>query len=221
MQHDLRVSTSELLACFFAESEKQFRFLEEKHGYVYLSGLAEYKNNYKIIVPYKHKNVEEPFLAVTRYEKNERAIELCYGHENYVIDMFIYIDYATRLSMRDLMTAMRSDFRFEEKPVWLKEPDLIKTALGHYSRALEKHAEKLVPPGLKLVDRALTIRGKLVEQTIREYHKKAQDDASVKAAQAFMKKDYKSVIEILSPFADALDAADLKKLKIAYKKLIE
>jgi len=77
MDQIISANAHDLLTCFFDECENRFRFLEEKHGYLCFSGMAEYKNNYKIIRPYKQNALQEgqPFFATTRYEKHNRTVE--------------------------------------------------------------------------------------------------------------------------------------------------
>jgi len=209
------MSSAELLTCFFQQCEKRFRFLELSHGHSYLSGMAEYRNNYKIIVPYRGTHQAEPFIAVTRYEKDGHAVEVVYGHENFTLDVFIYTDPSTRLSLKDLIIAKRSNFQFEVAENWISKPDVIEGTLDFYADTMQANAKSFLPPNAKLVERALTIRGKLLEQAIRAHYEKALEEAKTRAAEAFLRKDYQMVIDLLAPFADALDGASAKKLKRA------
>lgn len=219
MNHVVRASSRDLLACFFEECEKQFRFLERQHGFLYLSGLAEYRKNYKVITPYLNGPVKEPFLALTRYEKGERAVEILYGEDNFTIEIFMYLDAITRLSLKDLMLAMRIDSVFAKPLVWMTEIGMLRESLEVFAKALQQNDRKFLNPSEKLIDRALTMRGKLTEQTIRAHYEVAKNEASEKAAQAFVRKNYGVVVEILEPFIKDLGAADLKKLKRAQEKL--
>ncbi|MGH1399413.1 MAG: hypothetical protein ACRBCT_09385 [Alphaproteobacteria bacterium] len=213
------MSSKELLTCFFQESEKQFRFLELEHGYRYLSGMVEYRNNYKIIAPFRNRSYDEPFLATTRYEFEEHALEILYGDENYHLEMFIYTDSFTRLSLQDILLARRKDGSLGAEENWLTKPEVIVDTLAVLAAHIREHATHLLPPNEKLVDRALTIRGKMIEQGIRAHYEKALKEAGTRAAAAFMRKDYQGVIDVLAPFVDDLSAADLKKLKLARRKL--
>lgn len=214
-------NSHDLLTCFFEECENQFRFLEEKHGYLYLSGLAEYKNNYKIIKPYTGKadiKHAPSFLATTRYEKHDHAVEISYGDKNYAIEAFIYPDAMTRLSLRDIMLALRSDFAKPKNLSYLTETTQLFEALDWFARLLKEHP-KILNPSEKLIDRTLTMHSKLTEQGIRAHFQSLLKAATVRAAEAFLKKSYEQVIEILLPFESYLSPSDLKKLKIARSKL--
>ncbi len=219
MNHVVRASSRDLLSCFFEECEKQFRFLERQHGFLYLSGLAEYKKNYKIIVPYLNAPVKEPFLALTRYEKDDQAIEILYGADNFTIEIFLYLDAITRLSLKDLMLAMRIDTVFSKPLVWMTEVGMLRESLEVFAKALQQYNKKFLNPSEKLIDRALTMRGKLTEQAVRAHYEVAKNEASAKAAQAYVRKNYPLVVEVLTPFVKDLGPADLKKLKRAQEKL--
>lgn len=219
MKQQLRTSSDDLLACFFSECEKRFRFLEQHHGYLYLSGLATYKNNYKIIVPYKGTQAPEPFLAVTRYEKNAQAIELIYGDQDYILEVFLYVDPITRISLKDLMAAHRTPFAMPHKMAWVTQSASINELLEALSALMRGNLETILNPNAKLVERALTMRSKLTEQAVRENYKKLLDDASIRAAQAYTQKDFALVLEILMPFKKDLSKADLKKLRLAQENI--
>lgn len=220
MKQKLRANPQDLLTCFFSECERQFRFLELRHGYSYLSGLATYKNNYKIIIPYNNTTVPEPFLAVTRYERDNLAFEFLYGYEDFVIEVNLYINNITRLSLKDLMDASRVPYVFEKSLSWVTYEGYIEEALGKFAAAIRENEKKFLSPSDKLIERALTMRGKLMEQAVREQYKTALHEASVRAAQAYMRKDYALVVEILQPFERDLSKADLKKLKLAREALV-
>ena len=99
MNQTVQTGSHELLSCFFEECERQFRFLEEEHGFTYISGLLEYKKHCKLIKPYNGKtgDLPEPFFAVTRYELDKRAIEIFYGDHNYALEVYVYPDLMQRL----------------------------------------------------------------------------------------------------------------------------
>ena len=219
MKQDLRVPSRDLLTCFFKECEKQFRFLEENHGYTYLSGLTEYRQNYKIIVPYNTQKVEEPFLGLTRYEKGDHAVEILYGDDDYILEMFIYINATMRFNLYDLMLAARRDVLFEQNPSWVTQDTRIHDLVRHFAKSMRADSALFLTPSDRLVNRALTMRSKIMEQSIRAHLKKSVETATHKAAQAFVQKDFKQVIEILEPFQEHLGSADIKKLKLAKQQL--
>ncbi len=181
--------------------------------------MAEYRDNYKIILPFKNRHYDDPFLATTRYEFEQHAVEVLYGDENHHLEMFIYTDSFTRLSLQDLIHARRAGTDFTIEQNWLTCPKAITKTLSTFASYTREHAPHLLPPNEKLINRALTIRGKMIEQSIRAHYEKALKEAGERAAAAFMRKDYQTVIDILAPFVDDLPAADIKKLKLARSKL--
>jgi len=220
MDQIISANAHDLLTCFFDECENRFRFLEEKHGYLCFSGMAEYKNNYKIIRPYKQNALQEgqPFFATTRYEKHNRTVEILYGDKNLVLEAYIYPDAQTRLSLRDIIMAARSSVTKPASLSYLSEPQNISEAVEWFSTLLQKHP-KILEPSAKLVDRAITISSKLTEESIRAHFTDMIKEASVFAAKAFLEKNYNYVIALLTPFEGYLTISDLKKLKIARAKL--
>ena len=208
-----------LLTCFFEECESQFRFLEEEHGYLYFSGLMEYKGNYKLIKPYNEEieNPEKPFYAVTRYERNNQAIEVFYGDQNYILEIFVYPDAIQRFSIRDLISAARGDMTRNKAATYLTEARNIADSLKWFSNAMRDNP-KVLQPSERLVERASVMRDTLLEQGVRSHLDKLIKNASQRAAEAFAKKDFSQVIDILTPFEDYLSSADNKKLRIAREK---
>jgi len=212
-------NSHDLLTCFFEECESQFRFLEEEHGYLYFSGLMEYKGNYKLIKPYndKIKALDQPFHAVTRYERNAQAIEVFYGDQNFVLEIFVYPDAIRRFSIRDLVSAARGDISQNKSAVYLTEARNISDSLKWFSGAMRDNP-KVLQPSNKLIERATVMRDTLLEQGIRAHLDRLVKNASKHAAEAFVKKDYMRVVDLLLPYEEYINAADLKKLRIAQKK---
>lgn len=219
MNQIVSATSHDLLTCFFQESEKQFRFLEEKHGYMYLSGLAEYQKNYKVIKPYKNdqRDNTKPFFAVTRYERHTHAIEILYGDKQYVLEVYVYPDAFSRLSLHEIVAATRGDYPAMKNLSHLMETQKIAESLQLFSQAMQENP-KIIQPSERLIKRASTIQGKLMEQGVREHLKKLVQNASILSAEAFTHKDYTRVIEILEPLEDYLSSSDHKKLTIARKK---
>ena len=86
---------------------------------------------------------------------------------------------------------------------------------------VKKHRRVVLEPGQKLLDRALTMRGKRLEQRIREQHKNDIQKASIEGAKAFLEKDFRRVIELFVPYETYLSAADLKKLNLARRNMLQ
>ena len=108
MNKELQEPTEQLLACFFTECESQFRFLEQKYGFTYLSGLVEYRGGRQIIQPYQNQAVEPPFQAVTRYEKDDVCLEITYGDKEQVLEPYVYFGTIYRLAAAEILMARRA-----------------------------------------------------------------------------------------------------------------
>ncbi len=208
-----------LLTCFFEECESQFRFLEEEHGYLYISGLMDYNRSFKVIRPYnKRYEAGKAFQAVTRYERNQQAIEIYYGDKNYALDIYFYPDSVQRFRFSELMSALRKDATPPRDFNFLLHSEIISESLQWFSSTM-RQTPNLVKPSDRLINRAATMRDTLLEQSIRAHYEKLMKEASDRAAKAFARQHFGEVIEILSPYEDHLPSADLKKLQIARQKL--
>lgn len=211
-----------LLRSFFSECERCFRFLEERHGYSFFCGLVEYKNNYKIIRPINLKgpSVEGPFTAVTRYEKNHRAIEITYSSGQFSIEAHAFYNPIDRYALSEIMAAARKPESRLEGDWGINDDMLIQDTIGALANHLEKHAQIILKPTEKLLNRAMTIRHQRLEQAIRQKHQSNIEMACRNAAKAFRQKDYRKVIQLLEPYKRYLKRSELKKLERAKKYLL-
>ncbi|MEZ5815394.1 MAG: hypothetical protein R3E13_11855 [Alphaproteobacteria bacterium] len=215
------LSTDKVLRCFFSECERHFRFLEERHGYSFLCGMAEYKNNYKIIKPLEDRPEEgRSFSAVTRYEKDGRAIEICFGNELFMVEAYSFYNPFERFELAEILTAARKDSQCLAGDKGVSTPELIQKTLGRIATCLEKHARVILNPGPKLLERAMTIRSARLEQGLRQKHSDALQAICADAASAYLEKNYRRVVELLEPHKAYLQKADLKKLERAKKYLL-
>ncbi|MFK7840304.1 MAG: hypothetical protein AB8B83_08250 [Bdellovibrionales bacterium] len=220
MNQIINADSHALLSCFFQECESQFRFLEETHGFLYLSGLAEYQSHYKIIKPYSNqlKDTPYPFYAITRYERDNQAVEIFYGDHNYALEVFIYPDSMRRLNLQDIVSAIRQETSGNKNLSYLTEEQNISHSLEWFSKIIESNP-KILNPNEKLIKKTETMRERLLEQSVRSHLEALVTKASARAAKAFTRKDYSLVVEILSLYKDFLNRSDLKKLQIAQEKL--
>ncbi|NCT41311.1 MAG: hypothetical protein GW778_06600 [Alphaproteobacteria bacterium] len=209
-----------LLTCFFKECESQFRFLEETHGYLYLSGLAEYQRHFKVIKPYKDvkEPAKAPFYAVTRYERDNQAIEVFYGDRNYALEVYVYPDPARRLNLNDMISAARKTPSSARHLSYLTEDADISQSLKWFADTIRNNP-KILSLDEKLIKRAEIMQQTLLEQSIRSHLDTQIAEASRRAAEAFADQDYTLVVALLDIYADYLGSADLKKLRIAHEKI--
>ena len=75
--------------------------------------------------------------------------------------------------------------------------------------------------GDETAERALAMRGKILEQSIQEQYKRNMMEAARAAAAAFLQKDFTQVVMLLAPYEQHLPRAEMKKLALARKNLGE
>lgn len=210
-----------LARTFFVECEKQLRFLEQKHDFTYMSGLAEYKNNYHIVRPWAvGQDIEPHFLAMTRYEKNDTALEILYKGEDHRFEVFLYYNTVLRFTIPEMLTAARKKAFAPELARNLVTPAQIVSTLTLLAKDCKKHGKYFLEPSPKLQERAQTIRTKQTEQAVRQHYLRTVQEASTLAAKAYREKDYRQVITLLEPHRKHLPPRDLKKLDLAKKFLL-
>ena len=210
----------ELLRCFFSECERRFRFLQDRHGYHFICGLGEYRNNYRIIRPPDGRRIDESFLAVARYEQHERAIEMTYAHERFAIEAHAFYNCYERFGLDEMLSAARKNAE-ELRGDWgAASPALVQKTLRRIAADLETYAHIILEPKPRLLARAVTIRNSRVEHAVRQKHRDLVAKACKDAAAAYRKKDYRNVVALLGPHEKHLQKADLKKLSRAKKYLL-
>src|SRR5262249_25448130 len=97
-----------LLGCFFAACEKAFRFLEQEHGFTYLSGLTEYRMGRRIFTPWNPRiTVSSAFTAATLYEKDNISIEIFFQGESSTLDFHFCYTPPHRFEFAEIINAPR------------------------------------------------------------------------------------------------------------------
>ena len=213
------LAAGELLRCFFSECERKFRFLEERHGYNFFYGLVEYRKNFKLIKAVESYDNLGSFQAIVRYEKNEQALEVLYGSEQFQIEGYVYYNAVDRYTFSEILKAAKKQGDIFQCDWGLTDTKLTEEAISQFARAVEKNARTLLEPNPRILERANTIRNTLLEQTIRQYHTEMLKSVSEDAARAFREKNYRRVIELLNPHKEYLKKAELKKLQRAEELL--
>lgn len=215
----VNANPADLLTCFFQECEKQFRFLETDYNFQYMSGLSERRNGREIIIPFRDQNIDIPFWATTRYEKDNMAFTINYGDQAYSIECFLHIDYIHRLSLNDLLKASRKSEAQAFAAMGAAEPEAISKSVSDLRQIVATFPDIILSPSERLIERALSMRGKLLEQNIRELYQNSLKTICKTAAKAYMNKEYRRVIELLKPHQEELRPSDLKKLQRAEQRL--
>lgn len=213
-------SYTDLVTCFFEECERTFRFLELEHGFVYLSGLVSHHNGREIITPYQNQKIDDIFQLTTRYERDNIVIEIKYGDDDFSVEPYLYYNFIQRLGWDDVLrvTKKRNNQDSVRRNV-LRVHD-IKSTIENMSALMKENAASLVSPTNAIIRKAAALREKHIEETLRSRAKDQVKQATKTAAKAYRTKDYKLVIEVLTPYEFTLKRSDLKKLNQARKKFL-
>ena len=213
-------SAKQLLEHFFSGCESKLRFLEQRHGFTYISGLAEYRNNSKIIRPWRGQEVEETFIALTRYERAETALEIVFGEQQFIIESYVYYGPYQRFSLAEVLTAARKFSKGRTNDWGITRPQLIDESLMRIAKNLQNHHKAVLEPNEKLRERMLTIRDVQLEQAVRQHFSRTLKEATLAAAKAFREKNFRMVISMLEPYKNFLPSSELKKLQLAKKQIL-
>jgi hypothetical protein len=212
-------TAEENLKKFFSGCESKFRFLEQMHGFSYLSGLVEQKNNCKIIMPYRNQPLADTYSAVTRYEKHDTAFEISYGNHSSLIECLVYYGPILRFSLDELLIAGRRSQKAKARIMPLSTPDT-QTALVEIAETIQNNADLILEPPEKMIARAQSIRENRLETAIRKNFSERLKTLAFSAARAYREKNFRQVIALLEPYKNHLSSADLKKLQLAKKQLL-
>jgi hypothetical protein len=213
-------SAKNLLEHFFSGCESNLRFLEQRHGFSYISGLAEYRNNSKIIRPWRGQEITETFTALTRYERADTSLEILFGEQQFIIESLVYYGPYQRFSLSEILKAARKIPKGKTNDWGITRPQLIDESLGRIAKNLLSHHKVILEPNTKFLDRMLTIRNVQLEQAVRRHFSQTIKDATLLAAKAFREKNFRMVISVLEPYKNFLPSSELKKLQIAKKQLL-
>jgi hypothetical protein len=195
--------------------------LEQKHEFRYISGLAEYRGGHLLIRPYNLQDIDGCFWAVTRYERGENAIELSYGDKDYALDIHFIFGHTHRFSLHELLRAGKKNPHGSGARRWIQAQATLEEHILALASLLFEHEKLLLEPDEKLIDRAMTMRQTNMHHQIHEQYQRELRESAQKAAQAFLDRDYRRVIELMAPYERHLSSSDVKKLKLARRYLLE
>ncbi len=213
------VSYEILLTHFFNVCDDSFGFMCGQYGFKKYTGIVEFHKGRKIIKPSKDIKNLQPFLAICRLEMGDIAIEISYGGDDFIIDSHVYYDFINRFSMMDIVSAAKKmDTRLNEQYAVTSE-HLITEKIKNIARCLESYPHLFTEINDKLISRALKIRSKRMEQSVREQYKRNMSQAIERGAKAFRAKDYRKVVQLFKPFENSLQASDKKKYARAIEQL--
>lgn len=217
--HTLPETADHLLSSFFTGCEKEFGFLERKHGFSSISGLTQYHKGRRIFTPFRAPSIVKlPFEAVTLFEKDDTAFEINYGGEHYALGLYVYYGRVHRFLLREVFQAARKHVKLEAPHAFTSAA--LEKSLHEAGIAVRKNAKLIAAPNPKLIERTLTIHDKLLEEGVRAQYRRDMEDAATQASKAFTAKDWPRVVQLLAPYEGYLNAATTKKLLLARKNLL-
>jgi hypothetical protein len=223
MNNNQTRTAQKLLGDFFSICAREFRFLEEDHGFTCVRGLSEYRKGHRLLTPWHEQHVipaDAPFEAVTLYEKDDTAFEILYSSTNRTIDLYAGYSKSPRLQFQEILkAARRSLFVPLEIPVAVQHSTVEKT-LQAISPVIQKNINFITAPNPKMIERALETREKHRELKLQEQLERDMAAAAQEAFRAFIVKDYRRVIELFTPYEHNLSFIHLRKLDIARKNLL-
>jgi len=204
-----------LISYFLTQCEHCFEFLQEEYGFQLYTGLTEFRKGRKIIKPVKQRDPSELALAICRMEKDEIAIEITLSENDFVMDGYVYFDFINRFSFHDIVSAGRKRKLKIESRMIANSETLIDFHLMNIAACIKKEPELFTIYNEKLVKRALKIRSKRIEHSLREQNHHNMQKTIERAAKAYRDKDYRKVVELYKPYEAYLKGSDRKKYKQA------
>jgi hypothetical protein len=213
-----KLDYSDFLKRFFAECGKQFCVLEDM-GFHQICGLAYYQNMHQIIEPFSDQKIDPPFTAVCSYEKQEITLEIKYESADYRLETWLYYQRIHPLSWQELINPL-APFDGTVDPQYRIYLSSLTMKISEYHNLLHANIAILTDPDPRRIDKALKKKAKRIEQYLRKTYRENLDAACVKAAKVFAMRDYREVIELLTPYKKDLRGAELKKLAIAKKRFL-
>lgn len=222
------MNSHRLLAYFFKNCKKQFRFLKNDHGFSSLAGMADYERGRYIIHPYNEmKQIDYPYCALVRYERNDIAFEVIYGDYNFSIESFVTYGRRYRFALGDIVASL-PDKRAHAPIVFTQDDDVPCAPQIHHLRAylqttqeqLSCYADYLFDSVTdSFLDQAFKAQQYRIEAAVRQRYIKQKENACKRAAEAFREQDYKRAIMLYRPYKKDLNSVELRILSLAISYL--
>lgn len=209
---------SELLACFFRGCETHFGFLGHEPGFSAFSGMASYERGRIVIRPFDEQNVPENFSAVAHYERGDDAVEILYEENGYTLSVFLTYGRVDRLSLAEMVKA--GGKRAPRAESHLTQCAQLEHALERFASCFRQHSALLIEPKAALLEKARAARSAQINEELRRRARENMGFACKQAALAYIEKDWRRVVALLTRFERELTGYDLKKLEVARRKLI-
>ncbi|MES9906532.1 MAG: hypothetical protein ABW168_28105 [Sedimenticola sp.] len=216
-------STAELVNTFTEEVESQFSFLVSEYGFENESGLSDFKGPVSQLKTFNPGKMPGLYWLIERYNRPGIRVEIGYGDRELLIEAaWWFQDQQHGFGMWEILNAADLNSKGIGGGAWVNSSEFMKRTISDMAISLKKNIELFVNPRKELIDRALEIRGQRLRYDQDKQRELDLSHARVEAASGFRKKNYRKVIELLSPFSEILSEADHKKIKLCrkYEKII-
>lgn len=216
-------ATLPLLEAFFSCCERVFRFMELEHNFSYISGLLEHKNGRRIIKPVAAMDNAPAKLphAITLYENSQADLDISYLPANCIVEITITQNGVQRFDLLQLLAAAHRSINAAKLNQAVHHEEAMNDVLSHAAHLVKENIDCILEPTPALLQRAILAQEKMQEHKIRARFIRDLEETSRDAARAFLKKDYKRVIELLRPYEAHLDSADKNKLALAKREILK
>ena len=236
MYNNTAIMRGVLIGCFLTRAEEALRFLEIEHGFGSFSGTLDYALGRQIIKPYRlrtsdtsprasARSVALPTQtlsgdvscpdAATIYERDNTALEMRFSPAEGFVHIHVCFGRIHRLRFADIMQAARRGPLPHAESYRAEDDETLILAIEEAARMLHAHHDLITEPDMALIEWAVRMRDKIMEQQIRAQFRRDLEEAQQLAARAFVHKDYVRVIMLLSPYMHYLDAASARKMEQA------
>jgi len=225
MYNNTAIMQSLLLSYFLTECEEELRFLETDYGFGYFSGMLEYAKGRQILKPCTtqisaEQSLDHALEIATIYDNGQTALEVTYKPSQSRLNIYVCYGRIHRLPLSDMISAAHREYISKTEHIFACDAVSLKRVLHENAASIRTYHTVITQPDEGLIERALKIRDKLLEQQIRAQFHADMEQAQIMAARAFVQKDYVRVIKLLTPYEHYLNAVSLRKMTQARQKLL-
>ena len=210
----------ELVEIFFESVEDSFSRLFADSSWKVRQdlGAAFMKDGLKGIRP-EELPEDSFFWAEVDFTRGSELVRVTYGDREFDINTIVETDHhengARHFALWEFAEALGIDSVVPLSGAWVFEPTEIQRIVQGMGSFFAEHSNDILDPRPDVLQRL--VAGRIERQAGWEVEAREADirRASVKAAEAFRGKDYKTVVDILLPYETWLTPAQAKKLAYA------
>jgi hypothetical protein len=217
-QFDTRAA---LLETFRQECDAKLGFLQKVHSAKKEFGLSRGDAPIATLDSYTADQLSEFFLAVQRYRLKTVIIEIAYGDRDSIVQPRAFFPFSGGFGLFEILRAAGIRDADAEGDSQVYSKDVMRRTVSAIAASLEGHFVLMTNPGIRILARAQEIRREQARQEKEEHRRAFLEKARNTAADEFRKRNYRKVIELLTPFEDILSEADREKVRLARKRAAE